>query len=601
MPIRILDPAVVSRIAAGEVVERPASIVKELVENAVDAGATAVTVDLVDGGLRRIRVTDNGEGMDFDDAARAFLRHATSKIASAEDIESITTLGFRGEALYSIAAVAAVELTTRQQDAESGTLVRMEGTTLKDHRIAGSPPGTTVVVSNLFENTPARLKFMKKPGIEAAYAADIVIREMLSHPAIAFRFVSNGRTLYQTTGDGSLQNALLCIYGKELLGEMLEVEANSGDIAVSGIVGGPRIARPNRTRQSFFVNGRYVRSYRLSRAVEQAYGTRLMRHRYPLCALNIALDPAMADVNISPGKLEVRFRDEARLIAFVTDAVRDTLERAGTGFSAQAAPEEDASAEKGHGGQDIKEANSLPFGFEGRPPRGLNLREDAGRGAGESRMEAEGTHAVKTEQEGLRSGETAPGTKLPPYRLAGRLFDTYLVVEMGETVYIVDQHAAHERILFDKYCDLIKKGSIPSQQLLVPEVVTLTPQEFAQIEPALHDLVSLGFAIDLFGGHDVRVSALPFILGNARMEDFLKELSHAGVLSDPAELKREKIAKLACRSAIKAGDVPSEEELDALFGLVIQKGSAITCPHGRPVMIEMTKKSLEKTFGRIVV
>jgi DNA mismatch repair protein MutL len=296
----------------------------------------------------------------------------------------------------------------------------------------------------------------------------------------------------------------------------------------------------------------------------------------------------------------VRFRDEARLIAFVTDAVRDTLERAGTGFSAQAAPEEDALAEKGHGGQDIKEASSLPFGFEGRPPRGLELREEAAREPEKGSPKSERDHVGRTEQEGLKGAEAAAGTG-PRYRLAGRLFDTYLVVEMGETVYIVDQHAAHERILFDKYCDLIKKGSVPSQQLLVPEVVTLTPQEFAQVEPALTDLVSLGFAIDLFGGHAVRVSALPFLLGNARMEDFLKELSYAGVLSDPVALRREKIAKLACRSAIKAGDAPSEEELDALFGLVIQKGSAITCPHGRPVMVEMTKKSLEKTFGRIVV
>ncbi len=280
MPIRILEPAVAAKIAAGEVVERPASIVKELVENAIDAKATSVTVDLIEGGLRQIRVTDNGEGMGFEDAALAFLRHATSKIATARDIENIGSLGFRGEALYSVAAVSMVELTTRETDAEAGTRVRMEGTEMKEHSVAGSPQGTTVVVKNLFYNTPARLKFMKKPGLEAAYAADIVIRLMLAHPEVAFRFVSNGRTLYQTVGDGSLKNAMLAIYGKDLLGELLPVMGERDGMTVSGLVGTPRAARSNRTWQSFFVNGRYIRSNRLSQVLEQTYGIRLMQHRH---------------------------------------------------------------------------------------------------------------------------------------------------------------------------------------------------------------------------------------------------------------------------------------------------------------------------------
>jgi len=599
MPIRVLDPAVVSRIAAGEVVERPASIVKELAENAIDAGSTAVTVDLMDGGLRRIRVTDNGEGMDFDDAARAFLRHATSKIAAAVDIDNIMTLGFRGEALYSIAAAATVELTTRRQDAESGTLVRMRGTTLEEHRVAGSPPGTTVVVHDLFANAPARLKFMKKPGIEAAYAADIVIRQMLAHPEIAFRFVHNGRTLYQTTGDGSLQNALLCVYGKDLLGEMLVVEHAHEEIAICGIIGSARAAFANRTRQSFFVNGRYVRSNKLSLALEQAYRTRLMQHKYPLCALNIILPPAMADVNISPGKLEVRFSEENLLFALVTDAVRSALDRAGTAFAAIPASG-DAPPEGKAVPQNNDSVESLPFGFESRPPRMLDLHEDAG--DAENRQAAAETETPQPEPEGVFDEESVFfDAAAPQYRIVGRLFDTYLVAEMGETVYIVDQHAAHERILFDGFCDLIKKGNVPSQQLLLPEVVSLTPQEFAQIEPALGELTALGFGIELFGGHDVRIHALPSILGTARMEDLLRELSHAGIMSDPTALRQEKIAKLACKNAIKAGDVLSDMEMDALFAMALEKGDAITCPHGRPVMFVMTKRSLEKTFGRIVV
>ncbi|MFZ5975542.1 MAG: DNA mismatch repair endonuclease MutL [Bacillota bacterium] len=607
MPIRVLEPGVASKIAAGEVVERPASIVKELVENSIDAGATAVTVDLIEGGLRQIRVTDNGCGMDYEDAKLAFLRHATSKIAEIEDIGRIATLGFRGEALYSIGAVAMVELITRQADSESGTLVRMEGTTLREHRVIGSPQGTSVVVKNLFYNTPARLKFMKKAGLEAAYAADIVIRLMLAHPEIAVRFVSNGRTLYQTTGDGSLQSALLCIYGKELLGELSEVNETRGEITVSGMIGSPRIARPNRTRESFFVNGRYVRSQRLSLALEQAYRTRLMQHRYPLCALNIEIPPDRVDVNISPSKLEIRFRDEPQLVSLLSGAVQKALDKndmhedtAPTEKTivtpTRIAPETDAS----------EQTDNLRFGFEGRPARALEVRESGGSciNNGVNAGGGEKTVIIHPEQVQTGSLESIPPLQpepaMPEYRVVGQLFNTYLVVEMGQTMYIVDQHAAHERILYDKYCDLIEKGNIPSQQLLIPEVVALSPQEFAQLEPALGNLAALGFEIELFGGYSVRIRALPYILGHARMEDFLRELSQTGVSKDPVTLRQEKIAKLACKNAIKAGDTPSADEMDALFALVLQKGDAITCPHGRPVMFAMTQKALEKTFGRIV-
>ena len=607
MRIRVLEPAIISKIAAGEVVERPASIVKELVENSIDAGATAITVDLSEGGLRQIRVTDNGGGMDFEDARLAFLRHATSKITAIEDIGSIASLGFRGEALYSVAAVAMVELTTRQSDAESGVQVRMEGTMLKEHRIIGSPQGTSVVVKNLFYNTPARLKFMKKPALEAAYAADIVIRLMLAHPEIAFRFVSNGRTLYQTTGDGLLPNALLCIYGKDLLGELMEVYETEGEITISGMIGSARVARPNRTCQSFFVNGRYIRSQKLALALEQSYKTRLMQHRYPLCAINIILPPENVDVNISPSKMEIRFKDEPQLLSLLTNAVRKTLEKNTAKTIEDTAPSKKADAGPPSLQTETapKEEAVLRFGFEGRSARALDVREDAGscteQVAEEAESESGSSAVMETENDaGNLRADKEQEQHSPEYRVLGQLFSTYLVVEMRQTMYIVDQHAAHERILYDKYCNLINKGSVLSQQILVPEVVALSPQEFAQLEPALDDLSELGFEIDLFGGYSVRIRALPCILGNARMEDFLRELSQTGVSKDPVALRQEKIAKIACKNAIKAGDVPSAAEMDALFALVHQKGDAITCPHGRPVMVAMTQKVLEKTFGRIV-
>jgi DNA mismatch repair protein MutL len=595
MPIRILEPAVAAKIAAGEVVERPASIVKELVENAIDAKATSVTVDLIEGGLRQIRVTDNGEGMGFEDAALAFLRHATSKIATARDIENIGSLGFRGEALYSVAAVSMVELTTRETDAEAGTRVRMEATEMKEHSVAGSPQGTTVVVKNLFYNTPARLKFMKKPGLEAAYAADIVIRLMLAHPEVAFRFVSNGRTLYQTVGDGSLKNAMLAIYGKDLLGELLPVMGERDGMMVSGLVGTPRAARSNRTWQSFFVNGRYIRSNRLSQALEQTYGIRLMQHRHPVCALHIALPPGRVDVNISPNKMEVRFKDEPELLNLLTSAVQRGLQEGATAHTLTPGPLPGAFKKPEEA---PPETGMLRFGFEGRAPRILEVRESAG-----MMPVQESTQRTPKEEIAeplLPAQEAAEQASPPKYRVLGQLFRTYLVVEMGESMYIVDQHAAHERILYDRFCAQARAGRVPSQQLIAPEIVTLSPAEYALLEPALDDLRGLGFELEPFGGHAVRVQALPHILGGARMQDFLRELSMSGVAKDAAQLRHEKIAKLACKSAIKAGDVPSELELNTLFTLVLEKGEDITCPHGRPVLFKMTRTALEKTFGRIV-
>lgn len=595
MPIRILEPAVAAKIAAGEVVERPASIVKELVENAIDAKATSVTVDLIEGGLRQIRVTDNGEGMGFEDAALAFLRHATSKIATARDIENIGSLGFRGEALYSVAAVSMVELTTRKTDAEAGTRVRMEATERKEHSVAGSPQGTTVVVKNLFYNTPARLKFMKKPGLEAAYAADIVIRLMLAHPEVAFRFVSNGRTLYQTVGDGSLKNAMLAIYGKDLLGELLPVMGERDGMMVSGLVGTPRAARSNRTWQSFFVNGRYIRSNRLSQALEQTYGIRLMQHRHPVCALHIALPPGRVDVNISPNKMEVRFKDEPELLNLLASAVQRGLQEGATAHTLTPGPLPGAFKKPEEA---PPETGMLRFGFEGRAPRILEVRESAG-----MMPVQESTQRTPKEEIAeplLPAQEAAEQASPPGYRVLGQLFRTYLVVEMGESMYIVDQHAAHERILYDRFCAQARAGRVPSQQLIAPEIVTLSPAEYALLEPALDDLRGLGFELEPFGGHAVRVQALPHILGGARIQDFLRELSMSGVAKDAAQLRHEKIAKLACKSAIKAGDVPSELELNALFALVLEKGEDITCPHGRPVLFKMTRTALEKTFGRIV-
>jgi len=602
MPIRILEPAVAAKIAAGEVVERPASIVKELVENAIDAKAASVTVDLIEGGLRQIRVTDNGEGMGFEDAALAFLRHATSKIATARDIENIGSLGFRGEALYSVAAVSMVELTTRETDAEAGTRVRMEGTEMKEHSVAGSPQGTTVVVKNLFYNTPARLKFMKKPGLEAAYAADIVLRLMLAHPEVAFRFVSNGRTLYQTVGDGSLKNAMLAIYGKDLLGELLAIQGERDGMAVSGLVGTPRVARSNRTWQSFFVNGRYIRSNKLSQGLEQAYGIRLMQHRHPVCALHIALPPGRVDVNISPNKLEVRFKDEPELLNLLASAVQRGLQEGGTAPALTPGPLPGAFKKPEEA---PPETGTLRFGFEGRAPLILEVRESAGVMPPESpaRLFAERAEKVSDPKvvRDAPDGDIIEEVLPPPeYRVLGQLFKTYLVVEMGEAMYIVDQHAAHERILYDRFCAQARAGRVPSQQLIAPEIVTLSPAEYALLEPALDDLRALGFELEPFGGHAVRVQALPHILGGARMQDFLRELSQAGIAKDAAQLRHEKIAKLACKSAIKAGDVPSALELDTLFALVIEKGEDITCPHGRPVLFKMTRTALEKTFGRIV-
>ncbi len=616
MSINILDPSVASKIAAGEVVERPSSVVKELVENSIDAKSSAITIEIIDGGMRQIRVSDNGIGLSFDDAKTAFFRHATSKIKTSQDIDHIESLGFRGEALYSISAVSMVELTTRQQQNESGVFVRVEGGEFFEHREAGSPVGTSIIVKSLFYNTPARLKFLKKFAFEAAYCADIVMRLMMAYPDIAFRFVHNGRTLYQTTGDGKLDNVLLSIYGKELLGELLSVSFSDDELAISGVIGTERVARSNRTWQSFFVNGRYIRSRELAGAIQKSYGVRLMQHKYPVCALNIDIKPELIDVNVSPNKLEIRFNDQQKVINVLSTAIINALDYATYEkkdsiniVKSSNLSKENSTIEKMQG--NIKEI-ALRFGFDKKQEKLFRAEENHGLArdfsdeirdiglAGYPNDVKQSEIFSEKSNESDFDDEIIVHEKDDSYSVIGEAFKTYIVLEKSDELWLIDKHAAHERIIYDRLIDGVKAGRVMSQQLLSPEIISLSPKEYAGVMSQIDELTNLGFDIEQFGLNTLRISALPFVLGQVSMNDFFIQISSQGVSRDSIELKSEKLARLACRSAIKAGDSSNKIEMNEIVRLVLIKGETLTCPHGRPVVFRLSKRTLEKAFGRVV-
>lgn len=615
MSINILDPSVASKIAAGEVVERPSSVVKELVENSIDAKSSAITVEILDGGMRQIRVSDNGIGLSFDDAKTAFYRHATSKIKTSQDIDHIESLGFRGEALYSICAVSMVELTTRQQENESGVYVRAEGGEFFEHREAGSPVGTSIIVKNLFYNTPARLKFLKKYAFEAAYCADIVMRLMMAHPDIAFRFVNNGRTLYQTMGDGKLDNVLLSIYGKELLGELLSVSFSDDEQTISGVIGTERVARSNRTWQSFFVNGRYIKSRELAEAIQKAYGVRLMQHKYPVCALNINIKPELIDVNVSPNKLEIRFNDQQKVVNVLSTAIMNALDdvtyerKDSINIVGPSNLRNQASITKT---QDSIKEIALRFGFDEKREKLYKAEESHGlnrdysdeiRDIGLSGFLNDVKQAEIIPQGSDDSDfvdEIIVQDDNDSYSIIGEAFKTYIVLEKFDELWLIDKHAAHERIIYDNLIDSVKAGNVMSQQLLSPEIITLSPKEYAAVMSQIDELRNIGFEIEQFGLNTLRISALPFVLGQVSMNDFFIQISSQGISQDSVELKSEKLARLACRSAIKAGNSSNKLEMDEIVSLVLAKGENLTCPHGRPVVFRLSRRTLEKAFGRVV-
>ncbi len=610
--IKILDENTANRIAAGEVVERPASIVKELVENALDAGSTAVTVDIIGGGIEQIRVTDNGSGIPPADVRLAFERHATSKIASGDKLTDIGTLGFRGEALPSISAVSKVTLTTKTKEEDIGVRISVEGGTVVDISQAGCPQGTTIIVKDLFYNTPARRKFLKRPQAEGGIINDMLASLALSRPEISIRFSIAGKTVFQTPGDGSLQSALYTVFGQSTAKDMLPVEGKSGYVKVSGYIGGGALARGNRQNEIFFVNGRTIRSTPLSQGLESAMKERVMIGRFPICALNVTVPPEMVDVNCHPSKTQVRFSDEAYVRQAVYDVVFESVTEQFNLKNAAAAFVPEQAHQQRPPVFDFTEnlqKNPEPSGIESvdlgiKPPTKPMILKDSAYAAPNIQPQSDFSDFITEEapKEPSQQEMKEPGASLPHYDLIGQVFSTYLLLRSGERLLVIDQHAAHERLLYDEFMKRFD-GGVYSQKLLVARIFDVTISDKAKIMDNIEALSQAGFEVDEFGVSTVRVSAVPVILGEPSISGFFSEfvdrLGELSSLREP-ERKRDRIIQMACKGAIKAGDSLAQEEIETLLRTLFESGSPPHCPHGRPIIIEITKRELERRFGRIV-
>ena len=663
--IHCLERHVANLIAAGEVVERPASVVKELTENAIDAGATAVAVEIQRGGMGYIRVTDNGCGMEPEDAETAFQRHATSKIQNAFDLEAIGTLGFRGEALAAIAAVARVELMTRTADREFGTGLTLEGGKVVEREVVGCPEGTTMIVRNLFYNTPARLKFMKRDVAEGAAVYAVVQHVALSHPEVSFRFVREGKEELLTPGDGDLRSAVYAVLGREVALGMLPCKRKDEELSVEGFISRPTCCRGNRSGQHFFVNGRYVKSRTMSAALEQAYQNQKMVGKFPGCVLRVACKLNAVDVNVHPAKTEVKFTSERKLFDAVYYAVKETLEaeqgHPQAELKPKVPPKQDqvtpnqtffrtmTAEEYRRTGQVLHSKRQSPASpredpfetamrqrrQEVRPSELVRIPEAAEPivvSAVEDRALVEqpvdncveksvetvenplynpGVSQVEPVQtrkpEPIRLGQTpAPAPAEQPeetpdtaaWRLAGELFDTYVIVEQGDTAYLIDKHAAHERMNFDRMRAADWKPM--SQLLLTPQVLHLAPEECGVLLEQMGLLEQFGFAVESFGGDEVLVREAPNDLSADQIEPALEEIASKLLLTgtaDPAAVRDEVLHTMACKAAIKGGWKNDRAELEVVARAVMS-GQVKYCPHGRPVAIELSRQQLEKQFKR---
>jgi DNA mismatch repair protein MutL len=606
--IRRLSKNVSDKIAAGEVVERPLSVVKELVENAIDAGASAISVSLLGGGIRQISVTDNGAGIAADDASLVFEKHATSKIFTEQDLQYISTQGFRGEALSSISAVSMVEIRTKRREAEMGIILRASGGRMDESTPAGLPDGTSVTVSNLFFNVPARLKFLKSEANEAAYVSDLVSRYILAFPEISFHYSSQGKNIYHSPGNGSLRDAIYCVYGADLLESIVHVAHEVGDIRVDGFVSRPGLMMKNRQKGSVFVNRRFVRNSALHDMIKSAYGPMQVKGESPFFALNIFLSASAVDVNVHPNKLQVRFRDAAA----VEYALKEAVSQAGhqihgtvkLDVPAPPAMTVPKAVVEMQARPEVMQT-SLFSGFT-RTVMKETLRADRDDDENETV-----TPEKPPESDFIEEAKTAPfQTEQTEYqqeeplimsfgdKVIGSFADTYILVEQGDNLLIIDQHAAHERLLYDKF---ISGHFSASQPLLVPQVIKVSHAEKIMIDESIGVFQALGFDIEPFGALEYKIAAVPMLFYSASLYEMiaaaLEEISQG---TEDVVIKRERIIRAACRSAVKAGDKLSGEEIQSLVDSFLRTNVIPTCPHGRPVISVLTKKQIEKSFKRVL-
>lgn len=650
MAIQVLDQNTINKIAAGEVIERPSSVVKELVENAIDAGATAITVEIKDGGISLVRITDNGCGIPKDELPLAFLRHSTSKIKSIEDLVSVSSLGFRGEALSSIAAVAQIELITKTVDSLTGNRYVIEGGEEKTLEEVGAPDGTTFIVRNLFFNTPVRRKFLKTAATEAGYVNALIEHLSLSHPDISFRFINNNQNRLHTSGNMQLKDIIYNVYGRDIARNLIELKAVTQDIEITGFIGKPAICRGNRTYENYYINGRYIKSGIITKAIEEAYKGFIMMHNYPFTAIHFKINPAILDVNVHPTKMELRFSKNEFVYQFVLNTVRDALGRKElipevrvssppiqpqkqTGrqpeIHAQEKPD-DKKPEKAqipYKAPDLKPVTESGYkpvnsqadtlsertpkyasdSYKERLPEPFEMKRSAkmvsedNKAAEYARKEIE--EPKKAEQLELFNSSLTDEKQKKHYRIIGQLFDTYWLIEFEDKFYMMDQHAAHEKVLYEKTMKHIREKTMTTQMIMPAVVLALNMQEKQIIDNHQEAFEKLGYEIEDFGGDAIKITGVP--AGFPAMDykqlflSMLDGLVEDG-LSGTLEMITDKVASMSCKAAIKGNHRISYNEAEELMAEMMEAENPYNCPHGRPTLIMMSKYEIEKKFHRIV-
>lgn len=640
--IAILNQETIDKIAAGEVVERPCSVVKELVENAIDAGSTAITVEIKEGGISFIRITDNGCGIERDQVAVAFYRHSTSKIRSAEDLLTVKSLGFRGEALSSISAVARVELITKTYDELTGTRYVIEGSKELSNEEIGAPDGTTFIVKDLFYNVPARRKFLKTAQTEGSYISDMVEKLALSHPDISFKFINNNQTKLHTSGNGNRKDIIYHIFGREISSSLLEVKHECEYFKVEGFIGKPVITRGNRNYENYFINGRYVKSNILSRAIEEAYKSFLMQHQYPFTVLYFTFFSEL-DVNVHPTKMELRFDNNNEIYVELCDTIYAILSRKEMipevpvdstpapkkivheykepipePFEKRRINEVRAAESRSVYGQSVTSAAKTPAVNEQLTDNTSKLQTAkasaaalvAGTGnsvelAPETSTAYEPAQVVTGTQQTLGDYDKVFLTESSKkqFSIIGQLFKTYWLIEFEDKLYIIDQHAAHEKVLYEKTMARLANKDFTSQRISPPIVMTLDARECEMLEKYRPQIEQFGYEVEHFGGKEYMISAIPDNLFNIDMKDLfiemLDDFSNATGRQTP-DIITEKVASMSCKAAVKGNDKLTLPEINKLIDELLSLDNPYNCPHGRPTIISMSKYEIEKKFKRIV-
>lgn len=651
MSIQVLDQETINKIAAGEVIERPSSVVKELVENAIDAGATAVTIEIKDGGISFIRITDNGSGISKDDISMAFLRHSTSKIKSIEDLMNVSSLGFRGEALSSIAAVSQVELITKTADDFTGSRYVIEGGNEISLEEVGAPDGTTFIVRNLFYNTPVRRKFLKTAATEAGYVNALIEHLSLSHPDISFRFINNSQNKLHTSGNMNLKDIIYGVYGRDITSNLMEISGKTQDVEITGFIGKPVICRGNRGYENYYINGRYIKSSIITKAIEEAYKGYIMPHNYPFTAIHFKINPSIMDVNVHPTKMELRFSKNEFVYRFVLETVKECL--ANRELAARVklpdpvkqqqstkSPENIKQTEKSY----VQEnTDSKPYQAPRiEPPResfynstessvkqkAVNENQTAGfiknttdytkmpptrlpepfeikrsdEMIKEDKKIYEAEKKQEAEQLSMFDTPLMSGKAKADYRIIGQLFETYWLIEYEDKFYMMDQHAAHEKILYERFMNHLKVKDMDTQMIMPPVIIELNMQQEDAYKRNKQAFSRLGFEIEEFGGNAYKVNGLPAGLPNINLKQMLIDMID-GLTDDNStdlDIITERVATMSCKAAVKGNNKLSFEEAKELIEELMQAENPYNCPHGRPTLIVMSKYEVERKFKRIL-